>query len=451
MCHYVLLDGWCIVSRIGTVEKFNVASVLQRIETFTKTGLLVIKQDTQWVEFYCREGRLLYVGPIRTDATLGERLLKDGVISARALQETMLIVGSAVPSETRIALTLMNLGYVKREELRTWASKKTEEILRVVLSWSTGELDFDEDCAPPAERLLVSLSISTLLASLSTASITPRATPTMQSVMDQHTMAVQEPDTDSATWDATQAATLYESAQFFTESSSLQTPTPYISAHALLPAFDNAVNTGPVLPPSPSPPQTPPMSSVPMTTLPPARQIDTSFMQPDMVLVPADLSALSEQHVQVTQEQWRLLTRVDGHTALRDVCIALNMRAEDVCKVAGELIAEQLVHVVPPFAYETQEMSPTSQNLVQSGLSNGFTTPGYAAATQSPWGNVLPASDMMPQFSPTFETHSQWGNGGNGATFVPGQGWVAPIQPLQPLQSSGFGSSGVYASVRSSR
>ncbi len=442
----VFLDGRCIVSRIGTVEMLRITSVLQRIETFTKTGLLVVKQDTQWVEFYCREGRLLCVGPIRTDATLGERLLRDGVISSQALQETMLALGTAVPSETRIALTLMDLGYVTREELRTWAGKKTEDVLSAVLAWSTGELYFDEEADPPAERLLVSLSISTLLADLPQANTKAQVSPVMQDAVQERTLVEEEVYSGSVKWDASLSPTLYDSAQFFTEPSSPHTPpaAPYISASALLPAFTNAINTGPDMP---SPPQTPP--PVPITALPPSRRIDTSFMQPDMVLVPADLSSLSEQHVQVTPTQWRLLTRVDGMTSLRDACIALKMPAEDVCRVAGELIAERIVQVVPPSANEIQEMSPTSQNLLQSGLSNGLTTPGYAATMQSPWGNVLPASDMIPQFSPTLETRSQWGNGGNGATFVPGQGWIAPSQSLQSIQSNSFGNSGVYTSIGS--
>ena len=170
-----------------------------------------------------------------------------------------------------------------------------------------------------------------------------------------------------------------------------------------------------------------------------------------MVLVPADLSTLSEQHIQVTPDQWRLLTRVDGLTSLQDACVALKMRAEDVCRVAGELISERLVQVVPPSIHEMQEMSPTSQNLLQSGLSNGLALPGYAATMQSPWGNVLPVSDMLPQISSTLETRSQWGNGGNGATFVPGQGWVAPMQPLQPMQPNDFGNSGSYMSTGSNR
>ena len=435
------------MSRIGTVEKIHVANVLQRIETFTKTGLLVIKQDTQWVEFYCREGRLLCVGPIRTDATLGERLLQDGVISLQALQETMLTIGSAVPSETRIALTLMDLGYVTREELRAWAAEKTEAVLSAVLSWSTGELHFDEDSDPPSERLLVSLSISTLLAALPSMHVTPQATPVVQHVVQERTQVKEQALRASTAWDASKAATLYDPAQFLAEPSM---STPSISAGTLLPSFTTAIHTDPVMPPTP--PQTPPpMPSVPVTALASTRRLDTSFMQPDMVLVPADLSTLPEQHIQVTPDQWRLLTRVDGLTSLQDACVVLKMRAEDVCRVAGELISERLVQVVPPSIHEIQEMSPASQNLLQSGLSNGLALPGYAATMQSPWGNVLPVSDMHPQFSPTLETRSQWGNGGNGATFVPGQGWVAPIQPLQPMQPNGFGNSGSYMSAGSNR
>jgi len=437
----VFLDGRCIVSRIGTVETLNVARVLQRIEAFTKTGLLVVKQDTQWVEFYCREGRLLCVGPIRTDATLGERLLQDSMISYQALQETMLTIGNAVPSETRIALTLMDLGYIKREELRAWTAKKTEVVLSAVLAWSTGELYFDEDADPPAERLLVSLSISALLADLPTTHTTPHPMPVVQHVAEECTMVEEAPV--SAMWDASQAATLHEPTQFFAEPSSPPT-TPSISANALLPASNTVINTGPAMPP---PPQTPPpMPSTPTTVL--TRRLDTSFMQPDMVLVPTDLSALPEQHIQVTPDQWRLLTRVDGLTSLQDACIALNMRVEDVRRVAGELIAERIVKVVPPYTSEIQEMSPTSQNLLQSGLGNGLATPGYAATMQTPWGNVLPVSDMMPQFSPTLETRSQWGNGSNGAVFVHGQGWVAPMQqPPQSMYPNSSGNGDMYASA----
>lgn len=187
------------------------------------------------------------------------------------------------------------------------------------------------------------------------------------------------------------------------------------------------------------------------------KRIDPSFMHPDMVLMPADLSAVREQNpsVALTPDQWRLLTRADGRTSLRLACQELGMLPEQICQVAGELIAENLIHVVAPV---TGPMSagpmpmPVSQERAMPGLNNSYVMPGYAAAPAAPW-SAPAAMPETPRFAASasmpFETQSQWGNGGNGAIFVPGRGWVASSQPLQPLQSSGplAVNSGMYAQV----
>ncbi len=428
------------MSHLGTIEKLNVANVLQRIETHSKTGLLFVWQDKLWVELYCHEGRLWCIGPIRTNATLGERLLQDGIISAQALQETMQALGNSAQSETQIALTLMDLGYVTREELRAWTWKKTGEVLSVILSWSAGEFYFKENADAPAERLLVSLSISSLLAAFSPRR-TSIETPVTRHVAQQST-PIEGAKTTSDKWDIAQSPTLYVQNQFRAEPTTQRAS--YSSPETLLPVLPNSVYTGPVMPPAP--PQTPPPTiSAPVVTPPIRRIIDTSFMQPTMVLVPADLSALAEQEMELTPEQWRILTRVDGLTSLQNACIVLNMRAEDVCRVAGELIAMGIVRVVYPSSGEVQEVASSPQHLQQSGFGHGLATPGYAAALQSPWGTMPPVAEMQPLLPPTHETYSQWGNGGNGATFVQGQGWVAQTQPVQPLQTTGSGN--LYTSV----
>ena len=157
------------------LEQIDLSSVLRRLETYSKTGLMVIIHENQWVELYFRDGRLMCIGPVRTNANLGERLLKDGVISPVALKETLLVIGSAQRNETRMALTLMDLGYVSHEGLRTWATHNATEVLRALLSWTSGEVSFGEDAIPPTDRLLVALSVSALLASLSLASQPPSA------------------------------------------------------------------------------------------------------------------------------------------------------------------------------------------------------------------------------------------------------------------------------------
>jgi len=151
------------VSLIGTLEQFSLSNVLRRIEIHEKTGLLVVKQGEYWVEFYFRNGRLLCIGPLRTQATLGERLVNDRLISPQALHEIKRSLGDAKSSETRTALALMDLGYIGRDQLRAWAIQKAVDVLRVILLWSSGEVYFEEGTPPPADRLLVSMSVISII------------------------------------------------------------------------------------------------------------------------------------------------------------------------------------------------------------------------------------------------------------------------------------------------
>jgi hypothetical protein len=172
-----------------------------------------------------------------------------------------------------------------------------------------------------------------------------------------------------------------------------------------------------------------------------------------MVLLPLDLSALRDRNlqVQITPEQWRILTRVDGRTSLQLICQELAMPAHLVCQLAGELIALGLIQVSMQQA-TIDELSPVSRELIVAGLSNGYIAPGYAAIPTQPRAAITPTTEAFPPSSSSsilFETKSQWGNGGNGATFVPGQGRIAASQPLQPLQPSGllYATHSVYAQV----
>jgi hypothetical protein len=427
------------VSHLGTLEQLNLANVLQRVESHGKTGALVIKQGELRVELYVQQGWLVCIGPART--TLGERLLHAGIISPEALQEAMLALGASEPSETRMALTLMDLGHVTHDDLRIWATREYTRVTQILLTWTDGELYFEEEQRPPTECLIVALAISSLLSSA------PSAIAARASSQPIPASAVQE-QPKPETPDISSARTLFGAAQFFPETSPQQPVTaPFASSDSssgplgsvgslgslgsLFDAVEAPVDVGSASYLS---------QPVQVTTPVPPRRIDTSFMRPEMVMVPTDLSALREQNpqFQITAEQWRVFTRADGRTTLQMACQELGMTPEQVCTIAGELIALHLVQVLP-MPDTINELSPTSKNLVTSGLSHGYVTPGYAAATAHPWDvatMMLPTTDALRYLSPSssVETQSQWGNGGNGATFVPGRGWVVAItQPLQPL------------------
>ena len=178
-----------------------------------------------------------------------------------------------------------------------------------------------------------------------------------------------------------------------------------------------------------------------------------------MVLIPLDLSALRQQglHLPITPEQWFVLTRVDGRTTLQCACLELGMPADILCQVAGELIALGVIHVsIPLQQVSMNELPPVSRDLISPATNNDSVSNGYVTITPQPWVAITSTTDSFsPSFgvSVPFETMSQWGNGGNGATFVPGRGWVANPQPVQPVQPSGplYATNGVYAPIGSGR
>jgi hypothetical protein len=400
------------VSFIGKLEQISLTLVLQGIEKYAKTGLLVVRQDTHWVELYFRDGRLMCIGPVRPQALLADRLLRAGVISPQVLRAALATIGIADPGETRIALTLMDLGYVSHEDLRAWAAQEASEVLQALLAWLAGDLYFDDGIQPSTDRLLVALSPAALLPPDSvTAANAARNQPPAP--------VVQQPQ--QAPEPALQPK--ISASQLVAEPPA--SPVSFAPASPPLAPANLMGNTGAQNLPSTSltPPQRVDVPKPPM-------RIDTSFMRPEMVLLPVDLTALRQRNPRqaITPEQWRILTRVDGQTTLQVMCRDLGRPAEYVCQLAGELIAQGLIRVSMPIQPKTiKELSPVSHDLLAAGLANGYFVPGYAASAAQPWMSVAPVTDTLPPAFTTslpFETKSQWGNGGNGATFVPGRGWV---------------------------
>ena len=92
------------MSFIGTLEQFSLSTILLKIEEEAKTGVLIIKQEAQWVELSFRQGQLVCIGPVRSNKTLGDRLLQAGVISQQG-------------SSTNIIYTMVHLFKTRLEQL----------------------------------------------------------------------------------------------------------------------------------------------------------------------------------------------------------------------------------------------------------------------------------------------------------------------------------------------
>ena len=440
----------------------------------------MVQQGDLWVEFYFRQGQLVCVGPMRANTTLIERLTQAQLLSPGSLPQVRALIDPAETNETRLALTLINEGYLSREVLRAWASHETSQILRTVLSWSSGEIYFEEDRPTPANRLLVALSISTLLETLPASTPRPAGmgAPSTNEPMNMAAMppaapgpkptrqlsasqlveqvppfAAPAPGTFSASQlleDSSKApATGKGGAESFLNASQLiddlpfKAPSGALSAASLVgdappPAFAAAApakaTSGPEADISMSKPGNQ-VSLIPpqpvANPLPPAR-IDTSFMTPDLVLVPTNLAPLRERNpqVQLTPDQWRLFALVDGQTTLQMLCQALMAPPDQVRAVAGELIAIGLVMPQPSGAF-SESWSPAPAQPQQQ--------------PPAPLPTWVPPSTGTAPFTPPVASQSQWGNGMSGASFVTNGGWAqATPQPVRGQPGAVYASAGGY-------
>jgi hypothetical protein len=484
------------VSLIGTLEQLRLPNVLQRIEAHEKSGLLVVRQRSQWVEFYFRAGQLLCIGPVRTNATLLDRLLRESLVSQQVWQEINRILGTEVQNEARVAQCLIEGGFITRDQLRSWSIEKCWHVLRAILVWSTGDIYFEENTQPPDERLLVTVSATSLIDSLNTTPLPPlpaqlasalqknnRVVPgvsTTQEVPPPAKMPNTSPSVPALApnaflrnvqptvpiapvklkGDIARVPTLTVPSQFLKEKSPdsvVPEKKTSLSETESFVSFPNRSDT-----PNSSLPNTNEINFASLIDFDaikpkhhiiqpeivncptPPKHVDTTFMQPEMVIVPANFSSFRDQNrkIQITPNQWRLLTCVDARSSLQSVCHSLGLTPEAVCKLAGELVAEGLIYVVPPDQVQVRSSVLDNHGQPVTGATNSYVAPGYIAGSASPWSAsapALPSTDAIPNPYTVlpFETESQWGNGGNGATFIPGRGWITPPQQMQPLHSVG--------------
>ncbi len=502
------------MSLIGSLEQFDLANILRRIEVFKKSGLLVVKQSRLWVEIYFRQGQLVCIGPMRGNMTLVDRLLQANLLTQQQLPRVMPLVATSGLSETRLAVLLINDGCLSHETLRNWAAKETSQVLQVIFSWPEGEIYFEEDKQVPADRLLVALSVNMLLDTVLSNSLpatpsTPLASAPRPASFDAPTtnepvpFPVQQPSQPlrgafSSTGDSS-AISMRQNRSSTPFAANVPLPPP-VHTLASSQAFENPPVSGPLsgkiesvsevndaqliekhpsgslvpgivstprmvesspavsfaslIQASPEP-QSPPNTGsslqssfvqpqpVPHPQIP--MRIDTSFMTPDLVLVPVDLSVLRERNpqVQLTPDEWRLFALIDGHASLGVLCQSLMIASEQICVLAGELIAIGLVMPLTLIAGLSGELSPISRDYMVGGSNNGpVYMPGRGAPMAAPWSPPQSSSGSM--VSPPVATQSQWGNGNNGATFMVGGGWM--MTPGQGMAHPGQSSSS-YAPI----
>ena len=364
------------MSFIGSLDQFDLSIILQKIEEYQKTGVLTIRRGATVVELCFRQGQMVCIGPIKPGLTIGERLVRAGVISSEVCASVELALGERASSEYEAVKTFLETHYIDEKRLVAWASTESSQVLTAILGWEEGDLYFEAEQLPPAHRYTIPLSVTALF-----------------------------PSQPGAALAATSAAIDDSSADGVERHTDALSPALVAEAQQTVPTTDTLL-------------------------------INPSLIHPSMRLAPADLAAYRDSNGQVllTPEQWRLFTRADAETTLAIAAHELHMAPDQVCQIACELHALGLVNILPsPMHLPFLGTATFARNQVVREAGDSMGANGSYGLRQPEMAYLAAAAHQHTR--QPIETQSQWGNGGNGATFQLGNGWVvAPAAPQQARQ-----------------
>jgi hypothetical protein len=144
------------MSLTGNLNTVSFPDLLQLISSSKKTGMLTLMRQTQRKEIYFREGNIVYATSSNTEEELlGNLLLRLGKLSEVELEEVLKVHRS---TGRKIGATIVEKGFLKKEELINCLKLQIEEIVYNLFSWREGDFTFQEGKEPEEEQITTDLN-----------------------------------------------------------------------------------------------------------------------------------------------------------------------------------------------------------------------------------------------------------------------------------------------------
>lgn len=126
----------------GKLQDFSVPEILQVLAFNQKTGRLTIARREGEGLLLFRRGRIIYSASSSLRDTLGNILLRMGVIDEATLTAA-LEVQHASPEERRLGSVLVEMGKVAPASIEEAMRYQTETVVRELIQWQTGFFRFE--------------------------------------------------------------------------------------------------------------------------------------------------------------------------------------------------------------------------------------------------------------------------------------------------------------------
>jgi hypothetical protein len=143
----------------GRLAEVPLPALLRSAVRARKTGVLRVVRDAVAKTLYLSEGRLIFATSNDPDDRLGEMLLRKGVISYRALEESVL----ALKVGKRQGTILVENGAIRSRDLIEGVTEQVQEIVYSLFPWEDGEYELHEGDLPSREVIVLRMSTGDLL------------------------------------------------------------------------------------------------------------------------------------------------------------------------------------------------------------------------------------------------------------------------------------------------
>jgi uncharacterized protein DUF4388 len=143
----------------GDLSASGLPQVLRPLVRARKTGVLRCKRDRIVKTVYISEGRLIFATSTDPDDRLGAMLMRKGLITYRALEES----AQALEAGKRQGTILVESGAIRSRDLVQGVAEQVQEIVHGLIQWDAGQYEFAEGDLPSKEVIVLRMSTGDLL------------------------------------------------------------------------------------------------------------------------------------------------------------------------------------------------------------------------------------------------------------------------------------------------
>jgi len=143
----------------GRLEQLSLPGLFRPLVRAKKTGLIRFTRGKTIKTVYISQGKLIFATSTDPDDRLGEMLLRKGLITYQALEESV----RGIQAGKRQGTLLVQSGAIRSKDLIEGVAEQVQEIIYSLFRWEEGEYEFAEGDLPAKEVIVIRMSTSEIL------------------------------------------------------------------------------------------------------------------------------------------------------------------------------------------------------------------------------------------------------------------------------------------------